>query len=673
MSLNTRLLLITALLIGLAIAVAAALGLWRGERFARSVAEESLATSQSVQDYFQQRRLRELELISALMASDRPFVSYVAQALNTPAGGLTLDGESIRDLLNERREQLGFDHAAVLDRTGRLVVDTSRIVQGTRDVSKLPGVADAIRDLAPKSAIWIDEGRALLVAIVPLLAGQTLEAFLVTGMAIDEEVAREIAKASRTDLVYVVPAGPNQYTAVASTLDLAQTQQLVASLGERHAEFKAAASRAATELNKITIGGQVWRARVSYFGDPANDALQVALVSPDQQRVVASGLTNTMLWSGGAAVLLLMLVPLAISRTVLRPLNQLADGADRAGRGELPQPIRVVGSGEIARLGRSFNRLLADLREQRDVENYIAELWQLRSDSGVRRDDTSPTTLAVQHSNLVPESLFGGRYEIAERVASGGMGVVYRAYDRELRETVALKTLSAAAQADPGLIEHLKSEIRTARRITHTNVVRTFDFGQAEGISFISMEFLHGMTLREALLRTGRVRLYAGLRIARQICAGLGAAHKCGVLHRDLKPSNVMLALNGTAKIMDFGISRPSSGRVDARHRESTFAGTPTYASPEQLQGRDASEASDIYSLGVMFSEMFTGNLPIEGKDTFEIAIGHVERPPIHPSVFWPEIPPLLEALILRCLEKDPSNRYPNMDALRDDLERCRT
>ncbi len=671
MSLNLRLVLITAALVVAAIAAVAGVGYFQGQRASTALARESLSASQAVQNYFQERRKRELELISALMASDPAFVSYVSLALRTSTANSRIDSASIRDLLAERRVQLGFDHAMVLDTGGHVVVDTRAIVQGRRDLSRRSGVRDALRTSAPASAVWVDNGELWLVAVVPLLGGGNVEAYLVTEMLIDDKVAIDLAKVSRTQLMFAVPQGKS-YLPAASTVDLASTKQFLASLPPPQ-KFAAATELAPIEFDATDAAGAVWRARALPIGDTDEGGVQVALVSPAQRQAIFGAVGRFVAVSSVIAVLAILLVPFVISRAVFRPLGALASAAERAGRGEIPQLLRVEGSAEIARLTRSFNRLLADVREQRDVESYVADLADARGERGPSVEQLTPHADATGVSNvLLPGTQFAQRYDIRYLVARGGMGEVYRAHDRELNESVAIKTLRLDSPGGAKLGELLKGEIRTARRITHPNVVRTFDFGYEGNIAYVSMEFVQGVTLRDALLKTGRIRYYAGLRIARQLCAGLGAAHRSGALHGDIKPSNVILQYNGNAKLMDFGVSRPSSGKLDARQSAATFTGTPAYLSPEQAQGREASERSDIYSLGILLNEMFTGNLPITGDDTQELCTNHLSRAPIRPSEFWPEIPPLLESIILRCLEKDPANRYENTDALRDDLERLR-
>lgn len=251
---------------------------------------------------------------------------------------------------------------------------------------------------------------------------------------------------------------------------------------------------------------------------------------------------------------------------------------------------------------------------------------------------------------------FGGRYEILAILGSGGMGVVYKARDLELNDVVALKMLRPGMMVDAEQLEQLKSEIKLARRITHPNVLRTFDFGEFQGAPYISMEYVRGLTLRYLLQQAGRLPYSAALRIARQLCMGLDAAHQVGVIHRDIKPENLIIEQSGNAKLMDFGIARPASRRGDTE--QGLFLGTPAYASPEQFSGLPLDARADLYSSGVLLCEMFCGQLPFTGATTMELYMAHLQQPPTKPSALWPDIPRALEAVILKCLEKKPADRY---------------
>lgn len=284
--------------------------------------------------------------------------------------------------------------------------------------------------------------------------------------------------------------------------------------------------------------------------------------------------------------------------------------------------------------------------------------------NATRLADTTGRSSDANQTRIAPGQRLGGRYEVLGILGSGGMGVVYKARDVELDDVVALKMLRASAVGDAEQLDRLKSELKLARKITHPNVLRTYDFGDIDGVPFISMEFVRGMTLRYMIEQAGRIPYSAALQIARQVCAGLQAAHEVGVLHRDIKPENVILDQAGNAKLMDFGIARPIQREVLGRTAPGMFVGTPNYASPEQLTGGEVDARSDMYSLGIMLFEMFCGALPFKTNTTTELYLAHLQQPPTLPSVLWPDVPKELEAIILKCLAKNPEDRYADIAAL---------
>src|SRR6266540_5081947 len=261
-------------------------------------------------------------------------------------------------------------------------------------------------------------------------------------------------------------------------------------------------------------------------------------------------------------------------------------------------------------------------------------------------------------------TLFAGRFEIQSVLGEGGMGIVYRAYDRELDDLVAIKTLRRdVLSLDPSLLDRFKQEIRLARRITHPNVLRTYDLGASNGSRFLSMEFVKGTTLKD-LVETGEIMpTSVGLRIAKQICAGLAAAHEAGVIHRDVKSQNIIIEPTGGLKIVDFGTARVIEDREATR-----IFGTPDYMSPEQARGFPLDHRSDIYSTGVVLYEVFTGSLPFEGDSALAVVLKHVHDPAPPPRSKNPWIEPGIVPILTKCLEKKPGARFQRMGELHDAL-----
>jgi serine/threonine-protein kinase len=283
----------------------------------------------------------------------------------------------------------------------------------------------------------------------------------------------------------------------------------------------------------------------------------------------------------------------------------------------------------------------------------------------------SPASITL--SSLEPGQVLARRYEIRRVLGSGGMGMVFQAHDRDLDEPVALKVLRPEiAGMDPQVLERFKTEIRVARRIAHRNVVRTYDFGDAGGFKFISMEFIQGMTLKQLFRSKGALPLGVGLQIAKQAAAGLAAAHEMGVVHRDVKPHNIMLTPQSDVKIMDFGIVRDTTRPAEQGMTQTgIIMGTPDYMSPEQAMGKgDLDHRSDIYSFGIVLYEMFTGALPFRGDSPLAIALKHIREDPKPPRDINPRVPPELEAVIQKAMRKAPEARYQKMGELLGELYR---
>jgi formylglycine-generating enzyme required for sulfatase activity/class 3 adenylate cyclase/predicted Ser/Thr protein kinase len=250
------------------------------------------------------------------------------------------------------------------------------------------------------------------------------------------------------------------------------------------------------------------------------------------------------------------------------------------------------------------------------------------------------------------------RYEILARLGVGGMGLVYKARDRETGETVALKVLKAEIAEQPALIDAFKNELRLARKITHKNVCRIYDFNRTDGVSFISMEFIEGESLRRVLNRFSALSTRTGIKIATQICEGLREAHAQGIVHRDLKPENLMIDTSGNVKLMDFGLAHLVA-------EVSTAAvGTPSYMAPEQAQGEQVDLRCDIYSLGLVLFEMFTGSAAFTGETPIAVALKQIQDAPKNPRDLDRSIPDHIAKAILRCLEKDPAKRFQTVEEL---------
>jgi len=259
----------------------------------------------------------------------------------------------------------------------------------------------------------------------------------------------------------------------------------------------------------------------------------------------------------------------------------------------------------------------------------------------------------LSEGRFLPGRLIAGRYRIIALLGKGGMGEVYRADDLTLGQAVALKFLPDEAASDEALLERFRNEVRIARRVSHPNVCRVYDVGEVDGQTFFTMEYVDGEDLGSLLRRIGRLPQDKAVEIARQLCAGLAAAHSKGVLHRDLKPANVMLDGRGQVVITDFGLA----GIADDIRGAEIRSGTPAYMAPEQLAGKEVSTRSDIYALGLVLYEIFTGKRAFGEKAAGSLQERSIDRTPSRPSSVVKDLDPIIEKVILRCLAESPNDR----------------
>jgi HAMP domain-containing protein/predicted Ser/Thr protein kinase len=393
----------------------------------------------------------------------------------------------------------------------------------------------------------------------------------------------------------------------------------------------------------------------------------LVLRNKDQEFAAFNQLRTIILGGGAAGIVIAGLLALLVARQITRPVGALVEATRRAAQGDYATDITVNAGGEIGTLADAFRSMLTDLREKAALVEFLG--GTTANARTVRMSQVGiSSTLAnqVEAGGIAPGTRFAGRYDVKEILGVGGMGLVFKALDSELGEVIAIKVLKGDfASEDPSALERFKSEIRLARRISHRNVVRTHDFGEFAGTYYITMEYVEGKSLKDAIKNRGRLPVQATLTVGKQLCRALEVAHEQGVIHRDIKPQNMVVEPDGVLKVMDFGIARMAK-RTSGVTQVGMVVGTPEYMAPEQLMGDEIDSRADLYSAGCVLYECLTGRVPITADSQITLIARVLEDTPTPPRELNPEVPAALSDLILRTLAKNAADRPATATELHD-------
>jgi len=576
---------------------------------------------------------------------------------------------NVLDQAEEYRHLLEAAWVLVTNERGILVARTDYPAESDIDLSRGALIANALSG-DQTSGAWLDERRRkLFMAVaVPLRASPTAtpQGALVAAYAIDDTLALEIKQATTTDVVFFALDTLNHPYIVGTTLPREAVEPALAA--DTGAMGALAHDSAGTEL-KATVEGESLIGLASPIRSAGGDAFGgfVAFRSHDRELAAFRALQRTI----GFAVFLGLLLALGsayvLARQIAGPIRRLALATRRVQDGDYTVDVEVSSGDEIGMLSRAFKSLVADLKEKADLVEYMMSAHGAASTEQIK---TPRPSLASAGTLLRPGSLFANRYDIKEVLGTGGMGVVYRAFDRELQEAVAIKTLRPESLAGDGVaLERFKQEIRLARKIAHRNVVRTYDLGEVNGTYYLTMEYVEGTSLKQLIGSRGQLPVPVTLTIGKQLCRALEVAHEQGIIHRDIKPQNIVVEPSGFLKVMDFGIARLATRATDqGLTQEGMSIGTPEYMSPEQLSGMELDPRSDLYSAGVVLFECLTGRVPFEADTMYALIAKQLEEAPPDPRRLNADVPESLAGVIQRAMSKEPADRYQTAVEMHDAL-----
>src|SRR5437870_4957517 len=575
---------------------------------------------------------------------------------------------NVLDQAEEYRRLLNAAWVLVANERGILVARTDYPAESDIDLSRGALVANALSG-DQTSGAWLDERRRkLFIAVaVPLRASPTAtpQGALVAAYAVDDSLAQEIKQATTTDVVFFALDTLNRPYIVGTTLPRdAVEPALVADTGAMGA---LAHDSAGTEL-AASVAGEHLIGLASPIRSAGGDAFGgfVALRSHDRELGAFRALQRTIGFSVVLGLLLALASAYVLARQIAGPIRRLALATRRVQDGDYSVEIDVPAGDEIGMLSQAFQSLVADLREKAKLVEYMMATSGAAPTEPVR----SARPSSAPRDALQPGTVFANRYEVKEVLGMGGMGVVYRAFDRELREAVAIKTLRPEALTGDGVaLERFKQEIRLARKIAHRNVVRTYDLGEVNGLYYLTMEYVEGTSLKQLIGTRGRLPVPVVLTIGKQLCRALEVAHEQGVIRRDIKPQNIVVDPTGFLKVMDFGIARlatPATGK--GLTQEGMSIGTPDYMSPEQLSGLELDARSDLYSAGVVLFECLTARVPFEAASVYALIAKHLEQSPPDPRTLNAEISEALANVIMKAMAKEPADRYQSAAQMHDAL-----
>ena len=649
------------------LAVALLLTSIRASQTATAAIDRQLANTGEVARQFIEAENAKLASGAKVAAQNPNFIAAVAG-----------DPSSVLDLATTYQEMLDADYVLLTDAGGVLKARTDR-PGASGDTLGGPLIGQALEGRQVAGYVNQADERLYLAVATPLtdLASGVVQAVLLAAHQVTDSLADEVKRATGSEIVFYLLDENDRPVVVAGTVPKSPDLDSAVAVAVRSQRTDSGRVEARVEAR---MGGT---ALVGFNRPLTNPGVDhplggyLALRSLAAEQAGFSALQRTLVVVAIVGLLLALAASWLVASRIARPVRALVDVTRKVAEGDYSTKVEVTSKDEVGELAAAFGRMVEELQAKQQLVEYLSGSSQATQPVYTAGGDVASATMvrSVASSTGMPQvgQTFASRYEIKGILGVGGMGVVFRAWDTELGEPVAIKTLKGDAMAgDPVLLARFKDEIRLARKITHRNVVRTHDIGEVEGNYYITMEFVEGQSLKHLIQSRGSLPVNVVLTVGKQLCRALEVAHEQGVIHRDIKPQNLIVEPSGILKVMDFGIARLAT-RTDGVTQAGMAIGTPEYMAPEQLLGGEVDFRVDLYASGCVLFECLTGRTPFVADSPITLVAKQLEDVPPSPASLNSEVPESLALLILRTLSKDPTQRPPSAAALHDELEAITT
>ena len=616
---------------------------------------------------------------------------------------------TLQDLSLEFKEALAFDSLFFIADDGEILARSDRPEAIGRSIAGRAALFDdALANGESTQSFIVIRGKILQIVVEPILdnvANEIVRGLVVVAYELSSEIAADINKLTASDVGFFRFLR-NKDREISGAESVYVTNNLIKSQIDEYLNQNETWSRFLEDTNSSEL---ITTAKESYFSvrnvltNYGGEPLGFILIFKSQSELMKpfNAIERSVIFIGMSFLLVSILIGIFVSIRLTKPILELVNMTSDIQAGIYPKrkARQDKPNDELDLLFNSVVQMGNSIKEKNDLEGYLAGIAnELESDSelsdqsmpiptetnkasspGDLTEIVLPTTLNADSTlpgegpaSYTGKNKIGGRYQLLRNLGQGQFGVVFLAQDTQLNEKIALKIIDKNRLNSQDVILDFHEEIKLARRITHRNITRTYDFGEDGNLIFITMEYVDGFTLERLIREYGSINSHLGLIFAKQMCSAIHAAHEQGIIHRDLKPQNISITQQGVLKIMDFGLA-VSIRTLDDDQKEklqSVAAGTPKFMAPEQFYGRELDTRTDIYALGIIMYFLFTGKVPYSNNDFNKLAELHYKGkiPLLNEKI--PHFPKELSDIVHKTMQKEPDERYQSVKEIYDSLNK---